>query len=74
MTQFKHLGWFDDLELKQTLTPEEEARHAVLQAYDERFGYLPFGVGYPELTNEQLWEAVRTGQEITENTPEGAVS
>lgn len=66
---------FDGLEPpRRPMTPEEQARDDALSAYEDRFGYLPFGVGIPMPTNEQLWEAVNTGQEITENIPEGCES
>lgn len=57
---------------RKPMTTEDQAREDALAAYEERFGYLPFGIGVPMPTNEQLWEAVNTGQEITESIPEGA--
>lgn len=56
------------------VTPEEQAENEAWQAYEDRFGYRPVFVSMPLPTNEQLWEAVNTGQEITENIPESAES
>jgi hypothetical protein len=45
-----------------------------MQAYIERFGYMPVGIGMPEVTIAMLQDAVSSGVEIVENTPEDATA
>ena len=58
----------------RTLTADEEAMNSALQAYEERFGYLPLGIGIPDPTIAEILDAVKTGNEITESIPPGAVA
>lgn len=69
-----HNGLFSKIDPPRTLTADEEVMHSAMQAYVERFGYLPFGVGIPEPTIAQLLDAVKTGNEITESIPDDAVA
>ena len=65
---------FSRIDPPRTLTADEEAMNSALQAYEERFGYLPLGIGIPEPTIAELLDAVKTGNEITESIQPGAVA
>ena len=45
------------------------------EAYVQKFGYIPYGIGYPEITTELLIQAVQSGKKIRAfRLPKGAVS
>lgn len=74
MSAQDHNGLFSKIDPPRTLTADEESMNSALKAYEERFGYLPFGVGIPEPTIAELLDAVKTGNEITESIPDDAVA
>jgi hypothetical protein len=44
-------------------------------AYLQKFGKIPYGIGYPEITTELLLKAVESGKKIRAyRLPKGAVS
>lgn len=54
--------------------PADDAMSQAMAAYEAKFGYLPYGIGMPELTVGLLQRAVESGEAIVERLPDGAVS
>jgi hypothetical protein len=45
------------------------------EAYVQKFGKIPYGIGYPDVTTELLLKAVESGKKIRAyRLPKGAVS
>ncbi|CAN4266172.1 hypothetical protein MCEREM3_00157 [Methylophilaceae bacterium] len=45
------------------------------EAYVQKFGNIPYGIGYPEITTELLLKAIQSGKKIRAyRLPKGAVS
>lgn len=45
------------------------------ESYVQKFGKIPYGIGYPEITTELLVKAVKSGKKIRAyRLPKGAVS
>ncbi len=45
------------------------------EAYVRKFGNIPYGIGYPEVTTELLLKAVESGKKIRAyRLPKGSVS
>jgi hypothetical protein len=60
----KRSSLFAHLESPIERTAEEQAFDDYLNAYEVKFGYLPFGPDLPELTIDLLRNAVESGIEI----------